>query len=109
MGFAIEIRQFEVDKCPHCGKPIIGTMIDWTESSGPVWRDFLKDIGYYRPYDKRNPCNDWYGKDMVLTVEQIKKLDSFSRTYDVYGKKNICTLAEEALKDGYFIAINANW
>lgn len=109
MGFAIEISQFDVDKCPHCGKPIKGPLRDWTKSGGPAWREFLKKIGYYVPYDERTPDSDWYGKDMTLTAEQAKDLATFARTYDVYGRANICAMVEDALDDSGFIVINADW
>lgn len=111
MGFDIEIARYDVDKCPHCGMPIKGTRIDWTESGGPVWRDFLKEVGYYVPREQRKiePEHEWYGKDMVLTMKQAKDLAAFARLHDVYGRADICHMVEDAILDESFIAINANW
>lgn len=109
MGFAIEISQFDVDKCPHCGKPIKGTRRDWTESGGPAWREFLKKVGYYVPYDERTPDNYWYGKDMTLTSEQAKDLATFAREHDLYGLGSIEMLVDCAIENGDFVVINADW
>lgn len=109
MGFDIEIAKYDADKCPHCGMPIKGTRRDWTESGGPVWRDFLKEVGYYVPYDKRTQKNDWYGKDMALTTEQAKELDDFVKSLMPYNWEYICKIVEEALKNGDFVVINADW
>lgn len=111
MGFDVEISRFDVDKCPHCGKPIKGTRRDWTESGGPAWRDFLKEIGYYVPYEirEKEPERDFYGKDMKLTTEQAKDLATFARDHDVYGWGSIEMLVDCAIENGDFVVINADW
>ena len=111
MEFYIKIARYNVDKCPHCGKPIKGTRQDWTESDGFVWRDFLKEVGYYVPYEirEKDPERDFYGKDMTLTTEQAKSLAAFARDHDVYGWGSIKILVDCAIENGDFVVINADW
>lgn len=111
MGFDITISRCDVAKCPHCGKPIRGTIRDFVDSGGRSWGEYLEKIGYYAPYEirEKEPERDFYGKDMTLTTEQAKDLATFARTYDVYGRAYICAMVEDALVDGDFIIINANW
>lgn len=74
MGFSITVSRCDVDNCPHCGKPIRGTIRDYEYSGGRVWKDYLEKIGYYVPYEirEKEPERDFYGKDMTLTSEQAK-------------------------------------
>mgnify|MGYP004535759559 FL=1 len=109
MGFDIEIARYDVDKCPHCGMPIKGTRKDWTESGGPAWREFLKKVGYYVPYDERTPDSDWYGKDMTLTSEQAKDLAEFVKVYEPYQCISIVAMVDCAIENGDFVVINADW
>ena len=72
MGLDITISRCDVAKCPHCGKPIKGTIRDYVESGGRAWKEYLKEIDYYVPYEirEKEPERDFYGKDMTLTAEQ---------------------------------------
>ena len=81
MGFGIIVSRYDVGKCPHCGKPIKGTMQDYEYSGGRVWKEYLEKIGYYVPYEirEKEPERDFYGKDMMLTSEQTKDLATFAR------------------------------
>lgn len=69
MVFDITVSRYDVGKCPHCGKPIKGTMQDYKYSCGRVWKEYLEKIGYYVPYEirEKEPERDFYGKDMTLT------------------------------------------
>lgn len=53
MVFDITVSRYDVGKCPHCGKPIKGTMQDYEYSCGRVWKEYLEKIGYYVPYEIR--------------------------------------------------------
>lgn len=111
MGFDITISRYDVGKCPHCGKPIKGTIRDYVESGGRVWKEYLEEIGYYAPYEirEKEPERDFYGKDMTLTTEQAKSLAAFSRVRDVYSWVSIVGLVDCAIENGDFVVINADW
>lgn len=109
MGFDITVSSYDVGKCPHCGKPIKGDMLDHEDSGGYVWKEWLEKIGYYVPCEDRIPDNDWFGKDMTLTLEQAKDLATFARDHDVYGWIRIEILVDCAIERGDFVVINADW
>lgn len=111
MGFGITIRRYDVGKCPHCGEPIKGTIRDYVESGGRVWKEYLEEIGYYAPYEIRKiePKRDFYGKDMTLTSEQAKDLATFAGGHEVYGWRSIEMLVDCAIENGDFVIINADW
>lgn len=110
MGFDITVSRYDVGKCPHCGKPIKGTIRDYVESGGWVWKEYLEGIGYYAPYEirEKEPERDFYGKDMTLTYEQAKDLATFARDHDVYGGVRIEMLVDLAIENGDFVVINAD-
>lgn len=111
MGFDITVSRYDVGKCPHCGKPIKGTIRDQEDSGGYAWREYLKKIGYYVSYEirEKEPERDFYGKDMTLTTEQAKDLATFARDHDVYGWGRIEMLVDCAIENGDFVVINADW
>lgn len=53
MGLDIEVSRYDVAKCPHCGKPIRGTIRDCVDSCGRFWGEYLEKIGYSVPYEIR--------------------------------------------------------
>jgi hypothetical protein len=111
MGFDITISRCDVAKCPHCGKPIRGTIRDYVDSGGRVWKEYLEKIGYYWPYEirEKEPKRDFYGKDMTLTSEQAKDLATFAREHDLYNWESIMELVDRAIEYGDFVVINADW
>lgn len=111
MGFDIKVRRYDVGKCPHCGKPIKGTIQDCEYSGGRVWKEYLEKIGYYVPYEirEKEPERDFYGKDMTLTSEQAKDLATFAREHYLYNWASIVALVDRAIESGSFVVINANW
>jgi hypothetical protein len=111
MGFDIEVSRYDVAKCPHCGKPIKGTIRGYEYSVGYDWKRFLEKIGYYAPYEIRKiePERDFYGKDMTLTSEQAKDLAEFVKVYRPYQWVSIGWLVDRAIENGDFVVINANW
>lgn len=42
MGLDITIARYDVGKCPHCGKPIRGTIRDQVDSCGRFWGEYLE-------------------------------------------------------------------
>lgn len=111
MGFGITVSRYDVGKCPHCGKPIEGTIRGYVKSSGYVWKRFLEKIGYYAPYEIRKiePERDFYGKDVTLTSEQAKDLAEFVKVYEPYQWVSILALVDCAIENGDFVVINADW
>lgn len=109
MGFDITVSRYDVGKCPHCGKPIKGDMLDHEDSGGYAWKEWLEKIGYYVPFEDRIPDNDWYGKDMTLTLEQAKDLASFAENANVYHWDYISALVNDAIMYDSYVVINADW
>jgi hypothetical protein len=111
MGLDITVSRCDVDKCPHCGKPIRGTIRDYVDSGGRVWEEYLEKIGYYVPYEirEKEPERDFYGKDMILTAEQAKRLAAFAKIHELYSWESIVALVDFAIENGDFVVINADW
>lgn len=111
MGLDITIRRCDVAKCPHCGKPIRGTIRGQVDSCGRSWGEYLEKIGYYVPYEirEKEPERDFYGKDMALTAEQAEDLATFAREHDLYNLASIAALVDCAIENGDFVVINADW
>lgn len=111
MGFSITVSRCDVDNCPHCGKPIRGTIRDYEDSGGRAWREYLEKIGYYVPYEirEKEPERDFYGKDMTITSEQAKYLAIFAREHELYNWASIVALVNCAIENGDFVVINADW
>ena len=111
MGLDITISRCNVEKCPHCGKPIKEICRAFVDSCGFSWEKYLIDIGYYLPYEilKKEPERDSYGKDMKLTTEQAKDIATFAREHDLYNWVSIMALVDCAIENGDFVVINADW
>lgn len=109
MGLDIRLTQRKENCCPHCGKFIDHKEVDSVYSSGRVWYPFLESIGYYVPYAQRTEKNDWYGKDMVLTEEQAKKLYEFVSEHDAYNDGEVKRMVAVALFEKDDIVVNADW
>ena len=109
MSLDITIKERKEFRCPDCGRLVTTQDIDAECSGGGVWYNFLEQIGYYVPYEKRTEENDWYGKDMVLTEEQEKQLADFVSEYKPYNDKSIYGLVARALLHGNKVVINADW
>lgn len=111
MGLDITVSRYDVAKCPHCGKPIRGTIRGQVDSCGRIWREYLEKIGYYVPYEIREKEleRDFYGKDMTLTSEQAKDLATFAREHELYKWESIVALVDRAIENGSFVVINADW
>ena len=76
---------------------------------GMQWYDFLERLGYYVPYEKRTKENDWYGKDMVLDIEQAKQLADYAVKKEVYNWDGVESVVATALMHENKVVINANW
>lgn len=106
MGLDIRFTQRKKNLCPHCGKFVNYTDVEEVESGGRVWYELLEIIGYYDP---KSEHDDWYGKDMVLTEEQAKKVYKFIHIQDAYNCNEIIRLIAVALVEEDDIVINADW
>lgn len=110
MGLDITVTQQKKRVCPHCGESLADPyIIDSVDSSGRVWYPFLEAIGYYVPYEQRAEENDWYGKDMLLTEEQVENLYSFVKKNEVYNGTTIAMLIAVAMKEHDDLVVNADW
>jgi hypothetical protein len=109
MGLSITFKQRKEFVCPKCGD-VVGYM-DLAEeySSGRVWYPLLEEFGYYS--DKENPDPNWYGKDMVLTDEQVERAMRFINTYGniIYNSSGLRWIIPETKLMKYKVVINADW
>lgn len=55
MGFDITISRYDVGKCPHCGKPIKGDMLDHEDSGGYAWKEWLEKNRLLCAVRRQNP------------------------------------------------------
>ena len=109
MSLDITIKERKEFRCPDCGRLVTTQDIDEVSSSGRVWYDFLKSVGYYVPYEKRAKENDWYGLDMVISGEQAKQLADFVSDNLPYKYQYVESLVARALLHGNKVVINADW
>jgi hypothetical protein len=109
MGLDIRFARRKNIVCPKCGEIIGQTDVDFAEGGGRGWYPFLESIGYYVPYEQRTEENDWYGKDMVLTDEQMDELYRFAKKNDLYGTDGLLGLIALARYEKHSIVVNANW
>ena len=110
MGLDIQFTTQKKVLCPHCGE-IVKTEDGYSvESSGRAWRSILEELGYYVPYEKRTEENDWYGRDMKLTGEQLEKVYQFIRSNpELYQSQQVLGLIAAAKCDGDTVILNADW
>lgn len=106
MSLDIRFTQRHKIVCPHCGTIVDHKDFEEVGSGGRVWYQFLESIGYYKPNAKND---EWYGKDMVLTEDQAKKLYEFVSKYDAYNDGEIKRIVAVALFEKDDIVVNADW
>lgn len=109
MGLDITFTHRKTIYCPKCGEVVINCDEDQAGSSGRVWYELLESLGYYVPYDKVTEENNWYGKDMVLTPEQVDEVYQFLKKNDVYYGDTIMRLITTATYEDDLVVINADW
>lgn len=109
MSLDISFTQRRKNICPHCGEITGHTDVVTVDSGGGVWYPFLEEIGYYVPYEQRTEENDWYGKDMVLTKEQIGRAYKFVKENEMYNWFVIKGLLAESLMENDSVVVNADW
>ena len=109
MSLDITIREQQEFHCPDCGRLVTTQDIGAECSGGRVWYDFLQGVGYYVEDDNQTEEEDWYGKDMVLTEEQAKRLADFVSDNQPYNARDVECLVARALLHGNKVVINADW
>lgn len=106
MGLDITFKQRKNFVCPDCGK-IVGSMDVLEETSGGrVWYEFLESVGYYMPEAREQA---WYGKDMVLTREQVQELYRFTKDKEPYCWLEVIHMLAVSMAEGHDVVINADW
>lgn len=109
MSLDIRFTQRKNIVCPKCGEIVTTIDVNSESSGGSVWYPFLKAIGYYVPYEQRTEENDWYGKDMVLTEEQVLDAYRFVKKNDMYADGEIRKLLSCAIVEKDVVVVNADW
>lgn len=109
MGLDITISERKEYRCPNCGISVGYTDIASTDSGGRAWYEFLENVGYCVPYDKRTEEKDWNCLDMVLNNEQAKQLADYAVKKEVYNWDGVERVVATALMHENKVVINANW
>ena len=110
MSLSIECRRRKQFICPKCGEIVGHTDSDEISFGGRVWYPLLEKLGYYVPHDQLTEDNDWYGKDMVLTSEQMDDAFRFARVHsDAYGAEILAMLIALVKYENDQLVINADW
>lgn len=111
MGLDITFVRKRTTRCPNCGHTEMGETVREISSSGRGWYPILENLGYYVPYEKRTEENDWYGKDMTLTREQMLVVHEFLTKHadEFYDGDDIDGMIALAFLDGDEIVVNADW
>lgn len=109
MGLDLTISKRKTNRCPHCGEVIGHTIEDEVGSGGRVWYPILEQIGYYVPYEERTEENDWYGKDMILSDDQIDAIYQFVKNTDVFQKTMVLCVIASAKYENCEVILNADW
>ena len=91
--------------CPHCDEVIGHVDKKVVETGGRSWLPFLERIGYYVPYERRTSENDWYGKDRILTEDEVKLLREQAETRHMPDGHKVALLTRWADE----IVVNADW
>lgn len=95
--------------CPKYGEIVGQHDSHCVSSGGRAWYPILESIGYYVPYEQRTEENDWYGKDMILSEEQAKKIYRYAQEEEVYNWHEVVGLIAMALCEKDDIVVNADW
>ena len=110
MSLDLSFRALEPITCPKCGDPVTVIEVDNVCSGGRGWYPILTKLGYYVPYDQRTEANNWYGKDMTLSDEQVTEVRRYlARNRDLYYGNEILALLNRAEAEGLIVILNADW
>ena len=109
MSLDITIKERKEFCCPDCGRLVTTQDIGEECSCGRVWYNLLQGVGYYVEDDNQTEEEDWYGKDMLLTEEQAKRLADFVSDNQPYNARDVECLVARALLHGNKVVINADW
>ena len=109
MGLDIRFTAGRNIICPHCGEVVGQTYVRSVDAGGRGWYTLLESLGYYVPYEQRTGTNDWYGKDMVLTPEQVKEAYYFATDQNLYEGASVYSLLADAMEEGLNVVVNADW
>lgn len=109
MGLDITFTRRKNFVCPKCGEVVGHTDEGSVDAGGRGWYPLLESIGYYVPYEQRTEENDWYGKDMVLTEEQVNEVYRFAKMHDLYGSNWLPDFIVAAMCENNSIVVNADW
>ena len=110
MGVSIRFSQKKKLICPNCGELVGLTDVKEVDSGGRGWYPLLESLGYYIPYDQRTEENDWYGKDMMLTAEQVDAVFAFTKkNNDLYNADGVALLIASARYENDSVIVNADW
>ena len=110
MGLDIRFISRKNILCPHCKSLVTTEDVHIVESDGHGWYNILEQLGYFVSYEDRTEENNWYGKDMTLTVEQAKIVYQFVKENpDLYDANGVICLIATAILDENAVVINADW
>lgn len=110
MGLDLTFKEVRPLRCPHCGLEVKTEIKDCVYTEGRGWYPLLESLGYYVPFEKRTDETDWYGKDMILTYEQVDEVWWYvSKHPELYYSESVLGLIVRAKMVKNKVAINADW
>lgn len=96
--------------CPHCGETVKTEDGFSVYSGGRAWFSMLEELGYYVPFEKRTEKDDWYGRDMTLTTEQLDRVYQFVKSNpEISESMQVLGLLAAAKFEGDDVVVNADW
>lgn len=109
MGLDITFTRRKSIVCPNCGEILGHTDVTSIDAGGRGWYPLLETLGYYVLSDQRTKENNWYGKDMVLTDDQVNEAYQFAKKNNLFGADALQSLIATALCEKDSIVVNADW
>ena len=101
MGLDITFTEVHTLLCPHCGLEVKDEIKDCVDTCGRSWYPLLESLKYN---------DDWYGKDMTLTYEQVDEVLWYvSKHPSLYYADSVLGLIARAKMVKNKVVINADW
>ena len=109
MGLDITFTRRKSIVCPACGEILGHIDVTSIDAGGRGWYPLLETLGYYVPRNRRTEENNWYGKDMVLSDDQVNEAYQFTKKTNLFGADALQSLIATDLCEKDSIVVNADW
>lgn len=106
MSLDVTVKVINPITCPECGTEVYSELVAEIMSGGRKWYPFIEGIGYY---SYENDQCKWYGKDMLLSECNARKLLEYLELHEVFARWEIYEAVLKSLREGWRVYINADW